>query len=352
MHNGGNVMSIILGDNFTRKRMFDEIIDVPLAKIDLDQENPRLAHLEGPLTEEQMEEYIFDEEDGRRLYNQLKQDGQLFEEVWLQKVGDRYIVKEGNRRVVASRKFLRDVQDGKITNVDESSFDYLPAKIFRSDLSAKDIDIFLGSVHIVGKKDWNATNKGKHIYKLIHQYDETPESVADQLGMTVSKVNKAYRAYKLTDQFGKKYGGQYVHMYSYFDEYVNSGSLPGWVEDDPSNMDWLMELIHSKKISNHRHIRKLTKIVAAEPDLREKCLKVLKSKEGNIEQAFETLKIYSDSSSWAVLERTLKVLDSFPIQQMKIAKTDAQKQITVKNLITAAKTLQKSILDMGGASAV
>ena len=103
---------------FPRKRMFNEIIDVPLEKIDLDQENPRLAHLEGPLTEEQIEEYIFDEEDGRRLYNQLKQDGQLFEEVWLVEAGDRYIVKEGNRRVVASRKYLCDVQSGKIINVD------------------------------------------------------------------------------------------------------------------------------------------------------------------------------------------------------------------------------------------
>ena len=43
---------------FPRKRMFSEIKDVPLEKIDLDQENPRLAHLEGPLTEEQIEEYI------------------------------------------------------------------------------------------------------------------------------------------------------------------------------------------------------------------------------------------------------------------------------------------------------
>ena len=141
-------------------------------------------------------------------------------------------------------------------------------------------------------------------------------------------------------------------MYSYFDEYGNSSTLPRWVEDDPSNMDRLMDLIHSKKISNHRSIRKLTKIIGAEPETQKKCLAVLNSKEGNIEQAFDTLKIYSDSNSWTVLERTLKVLDSFPIQQMKIAKTDAQKQIIIKNLITAAKTLQKSILDMGGAAAV
>ena len=345
-------MSVTLGNDFTRKRMFDELIDVPLEKIDLDQENPRLAHLEGPLTQEQMEEYIFDEEDGRRLYGQLKQDGQLFEEVWLQKVGDRYVVKEGNRRVVASRKYLRDIQDGKIRNVDPTNFNYLPAKIFRPELSAKDIDIFLGSVHIVGKKDWNASNKGKHIYKLIHEYDETPESVADQLGMTVSNVKKSYAAYKLTSVFGKKYGGQYVHTYSYFDEYVKSGVLPGWVDDDPSNMDWMMELIHTKKISRAGQIRKLTKIVAAEPETRKKCFAVLNSKEGNLESAYETLKIYSESNSWLVLEKTLKVLDSFPIQQMKIAKRDQQKLVIIKNLISGAKTLQKSILDMGGASSV
>ena len=184
--------------------------------------------------------------------------------------------------------------------------------------------MFLGSVHIVGKKDWNATNKGKHIYKLIHEYDETPESVADQLGMTVTNVKKSYSAYKLTNLYGKKYGGQYVHTYSYFDEFVKSVSLPGWVEDDPSNLEWLMELIHNKKISNHRHIRRLTKIVGAEHDIQKKCFAVLKSKEGNIEDAFDTFKIYSDTNSWNVLEKTLKVLDSFPIQQMKIAKTDPQ----------------------------
>jgi len=337
---------------FPRKRMFSEIIDVPLEKIDLDQENPRLAHLDGPLTEEQIEEYIFDEEDGRRLYNQLKQDGQLLEEVWLLKVGDRYVVKEGNRRVVASRKYLRDVQNGKIKNVDESNFDYLPAKIFRDGLSAKEIDMFLGSVHIVGKKDWSPTNKGKHIYKLINQYDETPESVADQLGMTVSRVKHAYSAYKLTNQFGKKYGGKYIRMYSYFDEFLSAPPLIRWTEDDPSNLDWMMELIHSKKISNNRHIRRLRDIVKAEPDLQKRCIAVLKSKEGNIELANETLKIYSDSNSWSVLEKTCKVLDSFPIQQMKIAKNDTQKMIVIKNLIAASKTLQKSILDMGGVAAI
>ena len=336
------------GTEFPRKKMFNEIIDVPLEKIDLDQENPRLAHLESPLTEEQMEEYIFDEEDGRRLYNQIRQDGQLFEEVWLLKVGDRYIVKEGNRRVVASRKYLCDVQNGRVKNVDESNFNYLPAKIFREDLSAKEIDMFLGSVHIVGKKDWSATNKGKHIYKLINQYDETPESVAEQLGMTVGKVKQAYSAYKLTNQFGKKYGGKYIHMYSYFDEFLGAPALIRWTEDDPSKLDWLMEQIHNKKISNHRHIRRLKYIVTAEPDLQKICLDVI-SKEG-IEKAYDTYKIYSDSNSWMLLEKTCKVLDAFPIQQMKIAKNDAAKMTVIKNLIIGAKTVQKSILDMGGAA--
>ena len=338
------------GTEFPRKRMFSEIINVPLEKIDLDQENPRLAHLEGPLTEEQIEEYIFDEEDGRRLYNQLKQDGQLFEEVWLVRTGDRYVVKEGNRRVVASRKYLCDVQNGRIKNVDESNFNDLPAKIFRDDLSAKEIDVFLGSVHIVGKKDWSATNKGSHIFKLINQYDETPESVAEQLGMTVGKVKQSYSAYKLTRDFGKKYGGKYIHMYSYFDEYLNAPGLVRWVEDDPSKLDWLMEQIHNKKISNHRHIRRLKYIVAAESAIQKKCLAIIESKEGNIELAYDTYKIYSDSNSWIILEKTCKVLDSFPIQQLKIAKDDAKKMTLIKNLIVGASTLQKSILDMGGAA--
>jgi hypothetical protein len=57
-----------------------------------------------------------------------------------------------------------------------------------------------------------------------------------------------------------------------------------------------MEQIHNKKISNHRHIRRLNSIIKAEHDIQKKCLAVLESKEGNIEQAYDTFKIYSDST--------------------------------------------------------
>ena len=108
-----------------------------------------------------------------------------------------------------------------------------------------------------------------------------------------------------------------------------------------------MEQIHNKKISNHRHIRRLGKIVSAEPDIQKRCLDVI-PKDG-IEAAYDTYKIYSDSNSWLILEKTCKILDAFPIQQMRIAKDDLEKMKVIKNLIGGAKTVQKSIIDMGGA---
>ena len=95
------------------KRMFSKFTDIPLDKIDLDPENPRLVHIENKLTDREIEEYIFDEEDGRRLYRQIKRDEQIVEEVWLKKIGDRYTVKEGNRRVVAAKRLLSNIESGK-----------------------------------------------------------------------------------------------------------------------------------------------------------------------------------------------------------------------------------------------
>ena len=116
---------------FPNKRMFSAITDVPLDKIDLYLENPRLAHVKNTLTLENIEEYIFDEEDGRRLYKQLIQDEEINEEVWLQKIGERYKVREGNRRVTVSKRIVRNIEAGKLEGFNAYNYRLIPSKIFK-----------------------------------------------------------------------------------------------------------------------------------------------------------------------------------------------------------------------------
>ena len=332
---------------FPNKRMFSAITDVPLDKIDLDLENPRLAHVKNTLTLENIEEYIFDEEDGRRLYKQLKQDEQIFEEVWLQKIGDRYKVREGNRRVTASKRFVHDIEAGKLEGFNADNYRLIPSKIFKDGIREKDIDKFLGTLHITGKKAWSASNKGHHIFKMITEYNESAEAVAEQLGMTEAGVNKAFHAYKLTQEYGKKYGGNFIHYYTYFDEVLKSPTLRKCKDDDPKFIVWLMELIHENKITDHRQVRNLREILEADPQIRNRALKVLDSKNGRFVEAYEIYQLYCGKGFWNVIKRAVKMTDTVSLEQLKIAAHDSEKRELLKKLSVSIKNMEKAMNDLG-----
>ena len=335
--------------------MFSNFMDIPLDKIDLDPENPRLVHIEDKLTDKEIEEYLFDEEDGRRLYKQLKQDEQIFEEVWLKEIGDRYTVKEGNRRVVASKRFLSDIESGKLEGFNADDYRTIPAKIFKEDITNKEIDMFLGTLHIAGRKDWSASNKGQHIHKMVTKYNDTLETVAEQLGMTIGNVNKAFHAFKMTKTYGKRYSDtarNYVHYYSYFDEVMKSPDLRKWKEDDPSNLDWLMELIHENKFQHHREIRLLREIIVGNPNARNRALKVLGSKDGDIKTAYEDFGQDGGKKSWNTLRSALRVLETFSPQQLVMASYDHEYSDILKKLSSSIKKAQKIMVDAEGVAAV
>ena len=332
---------------FPNKRMFSAITDVPLDKIDLDLENPRLAHVKNTLTLENIEEYIFDEEDGRQLYKQLKQDEQIFEEVWLQKIGDRYKVREGNRRVTASKRFVHDIEAGKLEGFNADNYRMIPSKIFKDDIREKDIDMFLGTLHITGKKDWIASNKGHHIFKMITEYNESAEAVAEQLGMTTAGVNKAFHAYKLTQEYGKRYGGNFIHYYTYFDEELKSPTLRKCKDDDPKFIVWLMELIHENKITDHRQVRNLREILEADPQIRNRALKVLDSKNGRFVEAYEIYQLYCGKGFWNIIKRAVKMTDTVSLEQLKITAHDSEKRELLKKLSESIKNMEKAMDDLG-----
>ena len=333
-----------------KKRMFTAIgpVAVPLDMIDLDPENPRLAHLESKLTDEEMRTYIYEQEDGRRLFKQLKQDETIVEEVWLQKIGNRYRVKEGNRRVVTSERILKAIESGKLVGFNADDWQMIPAKIFRDNITDKEIDMFLGTLHITGRRDWSASNKGQHIHKMITKYTETVDTVAEQLGLTAGVVEKSFQAFKMTKMFGKKYGDgkdrhgsirNYVHYYSYFDEVMKSPNLRQWIEENPSNLDWLMGLIYENKFQNHREIRFLGEIVGSDPTTRNRSLKVLDSKHGDIKSAYDDFNQDGGKRRWNVLRSAYRVLEAFSREQLDISSMDPEYTELLRKINLASKKL-------------
>jgi len=202
--------------------------EIPLEKIDQDECNLRFRHMGTKMTQQQIEDYLYDEEDVRVLQKQILRDRQVYQPIYVQQKGDRYVVKEGNRRCVACKRIQKDIKKGKNKDFDLAHFSTLKAFILTG--SERDIDFFLGSVHISGPKEWARINKANHIYNLIEEHNETMQSVAEELGTTKGTIEGMYLAFRATEKYGKKYGGKFIRKFPFFDEFYRQKSLREFVQ--------------------------------------------------------------------------------------------------------------------------
>ena len=100
---------------FETKIPYEGPIDVSLKDIQLDVQNIRFDHIKEQLTEHQIEQRIHEEEDVRSLIKQIQKDGYLKQPILAVKNQDKYIVKDGNRRICALRHIRQGLITGKIS---------------------------------------------------------------------------------------------------------------------------------------------------------------------------------------------------------------------------------------------
>ena len=327
-----------------KKSIFEGPIEIPIDQIDYDPHNMRFGHVGFEMSQKQIEEYLMDEEDSRTLKKQIIRDKQVFHPIFVRKIGDRYVATDGNRRTVSTKSLDRDIKAGKLKGFEQNHFATIKAFVLRG--TDREIDLFLGSTHVSGTKPWANANKANHIYNLIEKHNETIESVAEELGTTKGKVETAYYAFKATERYGKKFGGLYIRKFAYFDEFYRQKLLKEWEKDNPSNLDWFMNLVDENKINFDRGVRKFAKIIGAENPHRAQALAVLKSEKGNITDAFVIVANTSDEKCWNEIYRALEVLKAFPHQALLDATSNTEKLQSLSELIVVATDLQRTIQDM------
>ena len=167
-----------------------EIINIPLANLLLDNNNPRLAgeNLKNDQNEILSKMYY---EDLDELAGSLAvhgflpeepiivvpEDSRDFDAVNKDNVADyNYIVIEGNRRV-SSIKLLLDESLRTMLDIDEDfpkisspeikdNLQTIPAIVYRE---RKNVDAYLGIRHITGNRKWDAYAKARYIYDKVEQ---------------------------------------------------------------------------------------------------------------------------------------------------------------------------------------
>lgn len=330
------------------ERLFQEEKQVSLKDLKLDSSNVRFRHNNSLLNEKQMEDWLFEEEDVKLLIKQIVRDKKIQQPIYVIKDNDgKYIVKEGNRRTVALRRIDYDIKSGKITEFDTNHFAVVPVFILNG--TEHQIKVFLGQIHVSGHKDWDAVNKASVIYDLIENYADSIESVAEELGMTKGKVANYYEAFKATEKYGRRYPDDknYVPKFSYFMELYQSRVLKNWLTEDPTNLDYFIDLVRNNKLeATYKGPRKFAKIIATPNPLRAKSLAVLDEEIGDIEKAYAVITDYKVRSGgiWTDIKKLFNDFDKTSYDEFILAVEDPEKLELLELLIEKAVKMRNEII--------
>jgi transposase len=123
------------------------------------------------------------------------QNGGVYDAIIVQRNGkDKYRVREGNCRTVASRHLLDN-------HPNDTRFMTMPAMVFDVDLTEEDLAVLLADMHVAGKIRWDAYEQAKHVYDLHMVYGKTYDWLSDHLRLSKSKITELLSAYKATNEY-------------------------------------------------------------------------------------------------------------------------------------------------------
>ena len=261
-------------------------------------------------TQSAIKKIIWDEWDARSLKKRILHDGQVWEDVYVQKKGNKYVIKEGNSRYVAIDSILSDIKSGKLTGITENDYRKMSCKVIRDNATAKEIRMFITQLHVAGKLPWDKLSQAEEVYLMLVNDCHTIQNVADHLSTSISKVKKLYDTYEKTVAYGKLYGGNFEKTYVYWDEFSAKANLQAEAQRDPSFIDKLMKWMDTGIIYNHKHLRLLDKLYDPSEDatLRKTALKEIEKKHGGILVAHDLFQDLTLTGTVGVFDKVKKIL--------------------------------------------
>lgn len=210
-------------------------------------ENPRVYSLlynrEEPPSQEEIEKLMFRRDHVKQLKESIKING-LLEPLIVK--GN--VVLEGNSRLAAHRMLDRE----------GSSLDWrmVTCMVLPDEVDDTHIFALLGQYHIVGRTDWDPYEKASYLYRRQQQTKIPTSTMARELGITKSEVEKMINVIELMIQ----HDDNDKRHYSHYDEYLKSPAVRKYRETSPVLDETIANSIKNGEIQEASHIRKLSEI--------------------------------------------------------------------------------------------
>ena len=194
-----------------------ETIFVPLEKLLLDEENPRLASLENEKSQFALLKTLYEEMSVDEVAFSIAENGFFIQEPLFvipagkKQIGaakDKYIVVEGNRRLAAvliliNDEFRKKLKASEIPTISDSKkkrLKKLPVVVYPDRESLWE---YLGFKHINGVKPWDAYSKASYVAEIHEKYKFPLVDIATKIGDRHATVKRLYRGLTVLRQAEK-----------------------------------------------------------------------------------------------------------------------------------------------------
>lgn len=332
----GTKSSITVGDIIIET----EICFLPVAELRYYQDNPRifsiLKQLGDSVTQEKIEQKLWEQDSTKELYRDIEKNGGLLEEVIVRDCQ----VLEGNSRLCAYRHLLKHAEEKGATEGCKK-WALIRAKVLPKDTSDRTVFAILGVLHIRGKKEWKPYEQASYLFRQASAYRMKPSELAAQIGCKEADVKNMIEAYTLMEQ--QKITD--TDRFSYFVEFAKSRKLEDCKEYMPVGMDLaekFSELVRNDMFPRAEAVRDLPTI------LKDKSTR-MKFLAGQVtfEEALETAKDRhpeATSSFYSKLRRATEAMnDAEPARVQEEVSADPQKKHIIRDLAKTAKGFAKSV---------
>ena len=293
----------------------------------LDPHNPRIQFMigqrAGGVNANDLEDLIWEKDAVKALAQSILQNGGVYEAVIVQRLGTKFLVREGNCRTVACRRLCsQHPNDGR--------FKTLPAMIFDSDLTEEDLAVLLADMHVSGKIHWDAYEQAKHVSDLFYVYGKTYEWLSNHLRLSKGKIRELLEAYRATTEYLSLYPAAVnLKKFDVFHEVIKKKELRQRFKEDRKFKQSIHRWVSEERINDSKQIRGLPTILenseavkALEQTGFEDAQKVLVREDPSLQSdAFLAIKQATEK---------IKTLPADDIQDLKAGNT--QKIVMMRNL--------------------
>lgn len=283
----------------------------PLNQLKLDPHNVRFKHEDRILSDKEIEDRIWKENDTKDLYRSVLATCGIEEPLYIDSDD---VVREGNRRLVVLRKLSEKAHKKELGDLPEDTFDIVDCQQLPSDIEQMDINVFFATVHVSGRKEWDAINKAAHIFDMHERDGLSYDKIREYIGGTKATLIRYVKAYQATKDYLAKYKSDRVGIrrFSYFDELFKKPALRQWLNDDTDAMNNFIEWLSTDKFRQSNQVRRLPDVL-----MNDEALKTLKT--GNMDEALRILADYDptlDSRTFKLVDNTIEALRDMPRHEL------------------------------------